>query len=121
MSAGNVIPWSLLFISIGLLLTFPFLVLRSAVKFTSEGGITLRVDQEDRAEDSLLTFQLDDTGVGIAKEILPQLFKPFHQGNVSISRQYGGSGLGLSIAKSVGNIMCLVMTPFVFAEPALIL
>lgn len=75
----------------------------SAVKFTSHGGITLRVDQDERDEESLMTFQLEDTGTGIDKETLPHLFKPFHQGNVTIARRFGGSGLGLSIAKTVSD------------------
>lgn len=51
-----------------------------------------------------MTFQLEDTGTGIDKETLPHLFKPFHQGNVTIARRFGGSGLGLSIAKTVSTI-----------------
>jgi signal transduction histidine kinase len=61
------------------------------------------VEQEEKDNHSELLFQLEDTGTGIDKESLPQLFKPFHQGNVSIARRFGGSGLGLSIAKSVGS------------------
>lgn len=66
--------------------------------------MTLTVTQEEIQDGFLLRFEIVDTGVGIDAAALPQLFKPFHQANVSIARQYGGSGLGLTIAKSVGGL-----------------
>lgn len=77
----------------------------SAVKFTSQGGIVLRVEQDERDDDCLMPFQLEDTGTGIDRETLPHLFKPFHQGNVTIARRFVGSGLGLSIAKTVSHVI----------------
>jgi signal transduction histidine kinase len=44
----------------------------------------------------LVRFEVQDTGLGIAPEILPKLFAPFEQADNSITRQYGGTGLGLT-------------------------
>lgn len=62
------------------------------------------MEQEERDKDYMMVFQLEDTGTGIDKDTLPHLFKPFHQGNVTIARRFGGSGLGLSIAKTVSAV-----------------
>jgi len=74
-------------------------LLKNAIKFTPQGGaITVRTRQprEDR-----LTVLLQDTGVGIDPELLARIFIPFEQGNQTVTRLFGGLGLGLSIAKSL--------------------
>lgn len=82
----------------------------SSIKFTSQGGITLHIKQVVREADVLLQCEVIDTGIGIAAETVPSLFQPFHQANVSISRVYGGSGLGLSISKSVSLLVHAMKT-----------
>jgi PAS domain S-box-containing protein len=73
-------------------------LVRNAVKFTPEGGqITVRTWNCD-AE---LFVEVHDTGVGIPAELLPRIFDAFEQGDVPTSRQFGGLGLGLAIAKAV--------------------
>ncbi len=81
-------------------------LLSNATKFTSVGKIALEVvktaQMDQRAE---LFFLVTDTGVGIAKENLDKLFKSFSQVDASISRKYGGTGLGLNISKQLVELM----------------
>jgi signal transduction histidine kinase/DNA-binding NarL/FixJ family response regulator len=74
----------------------------NAVKFTSEGAIRIAVDNKGRKENQfILGFVISDTGIGIAKEKLPDIFDRFRQAEDSITRKYGGTGLGLAIAKDL--------------------
>ncbi|MDP1524951.1 MAG: response regulator [Rhodocyclaceae bacterium] len=78
----------------------------NAVKFTEEGTITLRARvTEETAENVLIHFEVEDSGIGIAPEILPKLFASFEQGDNSLTRQYGGSGLGLAITRKLARLM----------------
>lgn len=78
----------------------------NAIKFTNEGGIYTRVRFIDQQDDLItLEFSVKDTGKGIAKEKIPTLFEPFIQEDSSINRRFGGSGLGLSIAKTLVEAM----------------
>ena len=81
-------------------------LLSNAVKFTSEGFVSLTVDG-NLAPDGCwnLTFEVHDTGIGIAPEALDRLFKPFVQEDSSTTRRFGGSGLGLAISKRLAEIM----------------
>jgi GAF domain-containing protein/class 3 adenylate cyclase len=73
-------------------------LLSNAMKFTPPGGrITIRVET---AGDHCL-IQVEDTGIGIAKEQIPHLFKRFHQAEAAVNRSYEGSGLGLALAKEL--------------------
>ncbi|MBT5746520.1 MAG: response regulator, partial [Gammaproteobacteria bacterium] len=73
----------------------------NAIKFTQEGGVTLQawVDEER------LHFSITDTGIGMSDEVLERLFKPFEQADQSISRRYGGTGLGLHISATLAELM----------------
>jgi len=74
----------------------------NAVKFTSEGAIRVSVEDKGRERNHLLLgFVISDTGIGIAKEKLPDIFDRFRQAEDSITRKYGGTGLGLAIAKDL--------------------
>jgi len=81
-------------------------LLSNALKFTSSGHVKLRVWIEaDR-----LIFQVEDTGIGIAQNQIKQIFGSFTQGDSSIRRRFGGSGLGLHLSNQLavlmsGNIM----------------
>ncbi len=78
----------------------------NAIKFTDAGTVTLRVGlDEESAEDVLARFEVEDTGIGIAPEILPSLFSSFEQADNSISRKYGGTGLGLAITRKLAQLM----------------
>ena len=78
----------------------------NAVKFTEHGNILLRVKLlEETGEGLLLRFEVQDSGIGIAKENLPMLFEAFAQADVSTTRKYGGTGLGLAITRRLANMM----------------
>lgn len=73
-------------------------------QFTKEGKIILRLRQEaETRRDIRVRFEVEDTGVGIKEDAIPHLFKPFHQADASTARQYGGTGLGLCIARNVSS------------------
>jgi PAS domain S-box-containing protein len=78
----------------------------NAVKFTPQGGITVRVEQLEEDEHSvLLRFEVQDTGVGIAVDTVPRVFNAFEQADNSITRNYGGTGLGLAITRNIARLM----------------
>jgi|AGTN01.3.fsa_nt_gi PAS domain S-box/PAS domain S-box len=78
----------------------------NAVKFTDSGLIKISCQIVDQSEKiARLRFDVYDTGIGIAPHEREQLFEPFHQARESTTRLYGGSGLGLSIAKSLVELM----------------
>jgi two-component system sensor histidine kinase RpfC len=78
----------------------------NAVKFTERGGIRIQVSSIP-SEDSCprLRFTVIDTGIGIPARLKGQLFEAFEQGDVSLSRRYGGTGLGTAIAKGLTEAM----------------
>jgi PAS domain S-box-containing protein len=77
-------------------------LLSNALKFTEKGKIVI-TSRIKRVEDEkvILEFSGRDTGIGISDETMQQIFQPFVQANSSISRKYGGTGLGLTICKSL--------------------
>ncbi|MCF8151772.1 MAG: PAS domain S-box protein [Sulfuritalea sp.] len=78
----------------------------NAVKFTETGSVTLRAVLVHRKGDSLLVrFEVEDTGTGISSGQMTQLFKAFGQADVSITRKYGGTGLGLIITRRLAELM----------------
>ena len=78
----------------------------NAVKFTERGHIRLAAQLlEDDAAGLLVRFSVADTGIGIAAEKLPRLFASFAQADVSTTRKYGGTGLGLTITRRLAGMM----------------
>jgi PAS domain S-box-containing protein len=78
----------------------------NAIKFTSEGAITVSVSlTEDRPKLVALRFAVQDTGIGISEEDQKRIFLPFEQADGSMTRQYGGTGLGLAIGKDLAKLM----------------
>ena len=73
-------------------------VLKNAAKFTPEGG-TIHVCT--RREDARVQVQIRDSGIGIDPEVLPKIFDAFEQGDVGVTRKFGGLGLGLAISKAL--------------------
>lgn len=82
-------------------------LLNNALKFTERGAVDLRIRGAEPADggDAYLEFIVADTGIGISAEVLPALFAPFTQGDGSISRRFGGSGLGLSICRKLAELL----------------
>jgi signal transduction histidine kinase/CheY-like chemotaxis protein len=78
-------------------------LLGNACKFTHEGFVALRVDCATArpGDECTITFTVQDSGIGIPADQLPNIFKPFHQGSASTPRLYEGSGLGLSIVQQI--------------------
>lgn len=69
----------------------------NAIKFTDAGSVRLHVSAEEQADKHVLKFVVQDTGQGIKKEVIPQLFKPYVKGAEHEAAQIKGIGLGLSI------------------------
>ena len=81
-------------------------LLSNAVKFTAEGSISLRFSlSEDDGAPTLLSFEIEDTGVGFDADHAANLFQRFSQADSSITRRFGGTGLGLSICHSLTEMM----------------
>jgi signal transduction histidine kinase/ActR/RegA family two-component response regulator len=78
----------------------------NAVKFTDTGRIDLNVScLEESPTSALLRFDVTDTGIGIAPEAMPRLFSTFEQADNSMTRRYGGNGLGLAITRKIAQLM----------------
>jgi CheY-like chemotaxis protein len=78
----------------------------NAIKFTEKGRVVLRVEVvEETGETMVLKFTIEDTGIGIDKRDQGRLFKPFSQIDGSLTRKYGGTGLGLVISKKLTELM----------------
>ncbi|MBF9017037.1 MULTISPECIES: response regulator [unclassified Oceanispirochaeta] len=81
-------------------------LMSNAVKFTSKGGIELKsVLEEEKGNDLLIRFEVHDTGIGIHEDMHRSIFESFVQADTSISRNYGGTGLGITISRDLVNIM----------------
>ena len=78
----------------------------NAIKFTSEGEISLAVQREERGEQGwMLRFTIADTGIGIPESQLLRIFEPFSQADSSTTREFGGTGLGLTISTRLVQAM----------------
>lgn len=76
-------------------------VIGNAIKFTDKGAITLRY----LVHENQLIFSVKDTGIGIEPERVSKLFVPFSQGDESIRKRFGGTGLGLVISKKLAQLL----------------
>ena len=78
----------------------------NAIKFTERGEVVLHVDTESFTDDDVrLHFAVADTGIGIPREKQARIFEPFAQADSSTTRQYGGTGLGLTISSKLVEMM----------------
>ncbi len=78
----------------------------NALKFTSTGGVTLSVEREAQdAEHTTVRFSVTDTGIGIPPDKQKEIFSSFTQADNSITRKYGGTGLGLTISRRLVELL----------------
>ncbi|HMD33005.1 MAG TPA: ATP-binding protein, partial [Candidatus Acidoferrales bacterium] len=78
----------------------------NAIKFTEQGHVFLNVDCEPAsAEKAMFRFTVEDTGIGIPEDKLDEIFERFAQADVSTTRRFGGTGLGLTISKQLVALM----------------
>ena len=82
-------------------------IIGNAIKFTEKGGVTVSVsaDQSNTGEAPRLRFLVKDTGIGMNREQSERIFQPFMQADNSVTRKFGGTGLGLILAKRLAQIM----------------
>ena len=81
-------------------------LLGNAVKFTAEGGITISVQVIEQNDNVVqVEIAIRDTGIGISAEALGMIFQPFVQGDSTTNRQFGGTGLGLTICRRLAELM----------------
>lgn len=88
-------------------------LLDNAFKYTEQGSVLLRVRAIDTADPNAqrgrkkirLRFTIEDTGMGVPKEKLKTLFRPFEQADTSFTRDFGGAGLGLAISQHLAGLM----------------
>ena len=78
----------------------------NAIKFTEHGEVTVTVSVQSRLHDAIqLRFEVCDTGIGLTDIQVAQLFTPFSQADASITRRFGGTGLGLYITRQLVDLM----------------
>jgi PAS domain S-box-containing protein len=81
-------------------------LISNAIKFTNQGKVHLKVGAYIlNRENTTLKFSVEDTGVGVKKEDIPNMFESFRQLDISAKKEYQGTGLGLSIVKSLVELM----------------
>lgn len=78
----------------------------NAIKFTERGTIYLRaIKQQEQGGHVLVRFEVQDTGIGVAPDQMTHMFHAFEQADVSTTREYGGTGLGLIITRRLATLM----------------
>jgi CheY-like chemotaxis protein/nitrogen-specific signal transduction histidine kinase len=77
----------------------------NAIKFTDTGQVTLLIEKNTDSDAENLNFIVQDTGIGINDDVLKTIFDEFQQADRSVSRQYGGTGLGLPISNKLAALM----------------
>jgi signal transduction histidine kinase/CheY-like chemotaxis protein len=91
-------------------------LLGNALKFTHSGGVTLGINTTLLAPDTLqIKFDVIDTGIGIKKQSIDNIFESFVQGDLNTTRKYGGTGLGLTISRKLAEVfnatLCVESNP----------
>ena len=81
-------------------------LISNAIKFTSEGGVTLKASYKKLEDNKIhLIFKVKDTGIGILEKDKERIFNAFEQSDISTTREYGGTGLGLAISKMMIKVL----------------
>jgi signal transduction histidine kinase/CheY-like chemotaxis protein len=83
-----------------------FNLVNNAIKFSQTGEVAIRVFNHHQSErDLMIRIEIEDHGMGIQESVLPRLFTPFAQADISTARKFGGTGLGLYLCKSFVELM----------------
>ena len=77
----------------------------NAIKFTEEGEVRIEVSVDQSGDSPVLRFDIIDTGIGMTAQQLSKLFQPFTQADSSTTRQFGGTGLGLTISRRLAKLL----------------
>jgi CheY-like chemotaxis protein len=77
----------------------------NAIKFTETGSVRIVISFNGEADAPRLRFDIHDTGIGMSPGALQRLFKPFAQADASMTRRFGGTGLGLTISKRLAEML----------------
>ncbi|RJF37503.1 response regulator [Pseudoalteromonas gelatinilytica] len=81
-------------------------LLSNAIKFSNQQNVTLKMTRKSQTDTSIcINFQVIDQGIGMSQEQVNSVFKPFSQADVSTTRKFGGTGLGLVISKKIIELM----------------
>jgi signal transduction histidine kinase len=80
-------------------------IIGNAIKFTSEGVVTMHVLLDESDVGSKLIFEITDNGLGISPEQSKKLFQPFTQADSSVTRKFGGTGLGLALSRKLAQAL----------------
>jgi PAS domain S-box-containing protein len=80
-------------------------LLSNAAKFTSDGVVSLHARRERGERGDVLRFDVGDSGIGMTPEQVARLFSPFAQADASIAKRFGGTGLGLSLTRSLARLL----------------
>ncbi|WCE28715.1 response regulator [Vibrio sp. SCSIO 43137] len=80
-------------------------LINNALKFTDHGQVVIRVEEHFHQGHHFVSFEVEDTGIGIAEEKIGHIFSSFSQADGSTTRRFGGTGLGLSIARKLIRMM----------------
>jgi signal transduction histidine kinase len=82
-----------------------FNLMDNAIKFTSEGGVTVSIDSMKEKDILYCVVKLVDTGIGIQKDVVKFMFDAFRQGSEGLDRKFEGIGLGLTLTKKMVDLM----------------
>jgi signal transduction histidine kinase len=77
----------------------------NAIKFTTEGSVTITAQANKKGDETQVTIAVQDTGIGIARDKIKSIFEKFTQADETITRRFGGTGLGLPISRSLAHLM----------------
>jgi len=80
-------------------------LVNNAVKFTNEGGVTVKIDTFEKEKDKFVRIKVIDTGIGVPKNNLKTIFEEFRQVSEGFNRHFEGTGLGLTITKRFVDLM----------------
>jgi PAS domain S-box-containing protein len=92
----------------------------NAIKFTQDGGVTIKTKVNEEASNYFLTIDIKDTGVGIPEDRMGKIFEKFQQADSKTTRKFGGTGLGLPISQQLAQLMGGgISAPSTFGEGSL--